>query len=144
MRKLKRRFLIATVVGSLIAGPLALSGAASHGHPRLKQGPSCGGKWSTDASCTFRYQGGQPYLAASATGTPTQDLGGATVRLEARSHVTGERRVILSCVAPAAGGCSSGGSYDVVDDLRKGQKLFCTVNGVGRGKFECGTLIRKR
>lgn len=137
-----RFLLLGVALSALVAGPVAPA-SADHGHATFKQGPACGGKWKAPESCSFRYAGGQIYVGANARGTVTE-AGGATVRLEARSRVTGERRVLLSCTTPANGGCGAGGTYDMVETLRKGQKLFCIVDGVGRGNYECGTTIRKR
>lgn len=126
----------------LIVGSAAVPNAAAH-ESRYVQGPHCGGDYRDSASCSFRYGGGQLYLGGSVRGTGAPE-GAVMIRLEARSRVTGRRYVVLSCATPASGGCSAGGSYETVEHVRRGQRLFCIVVGHGRGEYECGTLERRR
>lgn len=137
-----RRLLTTMILTSLLALPMAGPALATHSHAKRVQGPACGGRFVNDDRCSFRYRGGQLYLAGSVSGSglPT---GLATIRLEAKSRVTGERRVLLSCTTPASGGCAAAGSYDAIEHVRKGQRLFCFVEGAGRGDYECGTVIKK-
>lgn len=137
-----RGAITATILAGLLALPMAGPAAADHDHDKRVQGPHCGGNFSTADRCSFRYKGGQLYLGGSVSGMglPT---GIASIRLEAVSRVTGQRHVLLSCTTPASGGCSAGGNYETVE-LRKGQSLFCIVEGVGRGDYECGTIIKRR
>ncbi|MDQ4148383.1 MAG: hypothetical protein M3164_00050 [Actinomycetota bacterium] len=129
---------------SMVMMSFMLAGQASaHHEPKWVQGPSCGGRFVNQSDCSFRFQGGQLYVGASVRGAVDQPEGGATVRLEAVSRTTGQRRVLLSCVTPGAGACAAGGSYDFTEKLRRGQRLFCTVEGVGRGRYECGTMLKQ-
>jgi hypothetical protein len=139
MKKVLTAAILAT---SLLALPLGGQANANHPHKKTVKGPHCGGRFSDSDKCSFRYQGGQLYVSGSVRGfgLPT---GAATIRLEAVSRITGTRRVLLSCTTPASGGCAAGGSYDALDHVRKGQKLFCIVEGLGRGDYECGTLLRR-
>lgn len=135
-----RRLVIGLTLGLLVVATVPAALAEQQGK---RQGPHCGSRFKDTESCSFRYRGGQLYLGGSVhgAGAPT---GAAAIRLEARSHVTGERNVLLSCVTPASGGCAAGGSYETVEHLQKGQRLFCIVEGHGRGDYECGTLIHRR
>ncbi len=101
--------------------------------------PRCGGEFRDAARCSFRYRGGQLYLGGNVRGDGSPE-GAAVIRLEARSHVTGKRHVLLSCATPGSGACGAGGSYETVEHLRKGQRLFCIVEGHGRGAYECGSV----
>lgn len=138
---MKRNWTIAAVVVGLIVLP-NIHASAEHGHRKPVQGPHCGEKFRDSADCSFRYEGGQLYLGGSVRGSGAS-AGAATIRLEARSRLTGHRNVLLSCTTPASGGCSAGGSYETIEHLRRGQKLFCIVEGHGRGDYECGTLRRR-
>lgn len=137
-----RRLLTATVLASLLALPLGGQAIANHPHDKPVQGPNCGGKFTNADECSFRYKGGQLYLGGSIRGRAPH-ASTATIRLEARSRITGARYLLLSCTY-AGGGCAAGGSYETLEHVEKGQKLFCTVEGIGRGIYECGTLIKKR
>ncbi len=139
---MKRFLTTATLLTAVMSVMLAGQAAAHHG-PKLVQGPSCGDKFVNQDDCSFRFQGGQLYLGGSVRGAVDQPEGGATIRLEAVSRITGERRVLLSCVTPGSGACAAGGSYDSIEKPRKGQRLFCIVEGVGRGRYECGTMVKK-
>jgi len=123
--------------------PGAGSASAQDMGTREVQGPHCGGRFVNSDNCSFRYEGGQLYLGGNVRGAGAPE-GGAAIRLEARSHITGERYVLLSCVTPASGGCSAGGSYEAIEHLERGQRLFCIVEGAGRGRYECGTIKRSR
>jgi len=138
-----KKLLTAAILASLLALPLAPQASANHPHRKPVKGPHCGGRFTDSEDCSFRFKGGQLYVGGSVRGfgLPT---GAATIRLEAVSRITGRRRVLLSCTTPASGGCAAGGSYETLEHIRRGQKLFCTVEGVGRGDYECGTLIKKR
>jgi hypothetical protein len=138
---MKKIVISAMLLLTLLAGT-AGQALANHDHPRIVKGANCGGQFKNADACSFRYQGGQLYLGGSVRGSGLP-AGFATIRLEANSHVTGERRILLSCTT-ASGGCAAGGSYDSIEHIRKGQKIFCIVEGVGRGNYECGTLLRKR
>lgn len=137
-----RRILTTVMLASLLGLPRA-NASANHSHPRSEQGPRCGGKYVNDEGCSFRFKGGQLYVSASARGMglPT---GMATIRLEAVSQITGQRRVLLTCTTTASGACSAGGSFDTFERPRKGQRLFCRVEGVGRGLYECGSIVKKQ
>ena len=138
---MKRILATVTALAALMAFPAGPAGA-THDHVEPVQGPSCESKWRTPGeTCTFRYQGGRLYVGASARGTAAGVAGGATVRLEARSRITGERRVLLSCTTSASGGCGASGNFDTVERPQRGQRLFCVVEGVGRGSYECGTIF---
>ncbi|MDQ3646853.1 MAG: hypothetical protein M3345_07970 [Actinomycetota bacterium] len=106
------------------------------------QGPHCEGEFPRSDSCSFRYEGGQLYVGASVRGTSAPE-GGAAVRLEARSSITGQRYLLLACATPGAGACAAGGSFPALEHLRKGQRLYCSVEGHGRGNYECGTITRR-
>ena len=133
-----KRTMTAALVALLLAVP-ALPSAVAGGRPGRAQGPHCGGEFRDSASCSFRYRGGQLYVNGSveAAGNPE---GAALIRLEARSRVTGTRSVLLACATPGSGACGAGGTV-AVEDLREGQRLFCIVEGHGRGRYECGALI---
>ena len=137
-----RRLLTATVLAGLLALPFTGAAVAGHGHNKRVQGPACGGRFVNAERCSFPYKGGQLYLDGSVRGSGLPS-GAATIRLEVKSRLTGERRVLLSCTTPASGGCAAAGSYDTIERVRKGQKLYCLVEGAGRGNYECGTLIKK-
>ncbi|MGH2735255.1 MAG: hypothetical protein ACRDKZ_06735 [Actinomycetota bacterium] len=136
-----KRIIISTLVAALL-GLVVMPAAANHSHKKTQQGPRCGTKFIHADECSFRYEGGQLYLSGTIRGRPNAPSG-ATVRLETRSQTTGTRYLLLSCTY-ASGGCAAGGRYTDIEDLRKGQKLFCTVEGYGRGIYECGTIIKKR
>lgn len=138
-----RRVVMATIAAALLALPMAGQASATHDHDKRVRGPHCGSKFSNADQCSFRYQGGQLYLSGSVRGMGLPS-GVASIRLETVSRVTGQRSVLLSCTTPASGGCSAGGSYETVEHIRKGQRLFCIVEGVGRGDYECGTIVKKR
>lgn len=135
-----KRIMWLILLVSLLALPTAHANAPGGGDQRV-QGPHCGGRFRDSNDCSFRFRGGQLYLGGSVDGAGRPE-GAAAFRLEARSHLTGHRYVVLSCATPASGGCSAGGSYETVERLRRGQRLFCIVEGKGRGVYECGTLIR--
>ncbi len=143
MRRTMTKLLLVGAAGVMVAGMFAAPAGAGHEHPKFKQGPNCGSKWTENEDCSFTYEGGQLYVGASSTGTVVREAAGANVRLEARSRITGKRRVLLSCTIASTGACSTGGSFDVAEDLRRGQKLFCILDGVGRGNYECGTILRR-
>lgn len=133
---------MAVILASLLAIPLGGSAIANHPHDKRVQGPNCGGKFVNADECSFRYKGGQLYLGGSIRGqVPSSST--ATIRLEARSRTTGARYLLLSCTY-AGGGCGAGGSFQTIERPKKGQQLYCTVEGIGRGIYECGTLIKKR
>ena len=139
---MKKLAVIATM--SLLLGLGAIPPAgASHGHPKYVQGPSCGDRFVDSDSCSFVYRGGQLYLGGS-VGGPEDLAAGAAIRLETRSHITGKRYVLLSCVTAASGACSAGGSFETLEHVERGQRLFCSVEGHGRGDYECGTIKRDR
>ena len=139
---MKRFFTTAILLTTVMSLTLAGQASAHHGQ-KWVQGPNCGGKFVNQSDCSFRFQGGQLYVGGSVRGAVDQPEGGATIRLEAVSPTTGQRKVLLSCVTPGAGGCAAGGSYDIAEKLRKGQRLFCIVEGVGRGRYECGTMVKQ-
>ena len=139
---MKRFLTMATLLTTVVSLMLAGQAAAHHG-PKWVQGPNCGGKFVNQNDCSFRFQGGQLYLGGSVRGAVDQPEGGATIRLEAVSPTTGERKVLLSCVTPGSGGCAAGGNFDLTEKLRKGQRLFCIVEGIGRGRYECGTMVKQ-
>lgn len=135
-----KRFIITSVILAVL-GLIAVPQVGASGGSKRVRGPHCGQRFTNADECSFRYQGGQLYVGGSIRGVPPR-TGTATIRLEARSRVTGARYLLLSCTY-AGGGCSAGGQYHDVEDLRKGQKLICTVEGVGRGLYECGTIIKR-
>ena len=116
----------------------AAPAATAKDDPRPARKSRCGGGFRNADTCSFRYRGGQLYLGGSVRGAGVPEAA-ATIRLEAVHHVTGERYVLLSCATPGAGACAAGGSYDVTDGLRRGQRLFCIVEGHGRGRYQCGS-----
>lgn len=126
----------------LLLAPVAIPAALAEDGPRRVRGPRCGGTFRDSDACSFRYRGGQLYLGGSVRGAGAPEAA-TTIRLEARSHVTGKRYVLLSCVTPGAGACAAGGSYETVEHVRKGQRLFCIVEGHGKGEYGCGTWRRR-
>lgn len=127
------------------ASVVALSGVPAAGADASRarvRGPHCGGKFINAEECSFRYRGGQLYLSGSVRGNGIPS-GAATIRLETRNRTTGTRYLLLACATPSSGACAAAGSVDV-EELKRGQKLICTVEGHGRGDFECGTLIKRR
>ena len=131
-----RRILLAVAIGTMLTSALPANIAAAD---HVKPAPSCGGKFTDSGNCSFKYRGGDFYVGASVIGSGTPE-GGAVVRLEAVSSITGHRRVLLSCATPGSGACAAGGSYDHIEPVKRGQKLFCIVEGLGRGNYECGTI----
>jgi|GEM_PF-5963147 hypothetical protein len=138
-----KKLLTAAILASMLALPLGTPARANHPHQKFVKGPHCGGRFTDSDDCSFRFKGGQLYVGGSVRGFGLPS-GAATIRLEAVSRITGKRRVLLSCTTPASGGCAAGGSYETLEHVRKGQKLFCIVDGLGRGEYECGTMIKKR
>lgn len=136
-----RRTFMLTMMAVLLALPMAGQAAAGHPHDKRVKGPNCGDKFINADECSFRYEGGQLYLGGSIRG-PVPSSSTATIRLEARSRITGTRYLLLSCTY-VGGGCSAGGSYGTFEDLKRGQRLYCTAEGAGRGIYDCGTLIKK-
>ncbi len=134
-----RRILLAVAIGTMLSSVLPANLAVADHEKGSKQGSRCGGRFTNSDSCSFRYKGGDFYVGASVVGSGTPE-GGAAVRLEAVSSITGHRRVLLSCVTPGSGACAAGGSYDHLEPVKRGQKLFCIVEGAGRGRYECGTI----
>ncbi len=137
---MKRILMTVTILIGL--GAIVMPGTAAGDERGRVRGPHCGGKFVDSSDCSFRYRGGQLYVGAMVRGSGVPS-GGAVIRLEAVSSITGHRRVLLSCVTPASGACAAGGSYDVVEHLERGQRLFCLVDGHGRGTYECGTLLSR-
>jgi hypothetical protein len=130
------------LIGAVIVALLALPGAeAVAGGRKVEQGPRCGSRFVDADRCSFRYRGGQLYLGGYVSGGAA-GTGGVVIRLEARIHSTQQRKILLACATAANGACSAGGRLDV-ERLRKGQRLFCVVEGAGRGEYECGTLVRR-
>ncbi|MFN2388675.1 MAG: hypothetical protein ABR575_03585 [Actinomycetota bacterium] len=137
-----KRHLIGMILSTLMATSMASPAIANHPHDKRVQGPNCGGKFKNAAECSFKYEGGQLYLGGSIRGQAPSSAA-ATIRLEARSQITGLRYLLLSCTY-AGGGCAAGGSYETLEHVKKGQQLYCTAEGLGLGIYECGTLVRKR
>lgn len=136
-----KKALIAALLALTVAAGVA-SVALAHEGRRWARGPHCGGAFSDSATCSFRYAGGQLYLGGNVVGAGLPE-GAAAISLEGLDPVTGARYVLLSCVTPGSGACAAGGSYDVLEHLRKGDKLFCVVEGLGAGNYECGTMRRR-
>lgn len=124
------------LLASTVAAGAAPAALANEGR-RWVQGPHCGGPFVDSDACSFRYRGGRLYLGGSVAGE-----GAAAIRLEAADPVTGARYVVLSCVTPGSGACAAGGSYDVLEHLEKGDRLYCVVEGLGAGDYACGTSRR--
>lgn len=134
------------VVGSLaisMLGLLLIPVARADRAPRENAKPRhCGDKFVDRDDCAFRYQGGELSVFGSIRGRPDSPSGG-TVRLETRNRETGARYVLISCTY-ASGGCAAAGTYAEIEELERGQKLICTIDGFGRGLYECGTSVRSR
>ena len=138
-----RRVIISLIAAaSLVA--VGLNPAVAEGEERRRvRGRHCGDNFRNRDNCSFRYKGGLLYVGGSVRGSGTPS-GVATIRLEANSRRTGQRRVLLSCTTPASGSCTAAGTYETSERLRDGQRLFCIVDGSGRGEYECGTMVKHR
>jgi hypothetical protein len=134
-----RRIILAAAIGAVLTSALPATTAVADHVRKPVQAQRCGGKFTNSDNCSFRYKGGDFYVGASVIGSGTPE-GGAMVRLEAVSSITGHRRILLSCTTPGSGACAAGGSYDQLEPVKRDQKLFCIVEGVGRGNYECGTI----
>lgn len=138
-----RRIIISLIATSSLFA-VAFNPAVAEGEERRRvRGRYCGDNFRNKDDCSFRYKGGRLYVGGSIAGNGTPS-GVTTIRLETNSRRSGQRRVLLSCTTPASGSCTAAGTYETSERLRDGQRLFCIVDGSGRGEYECGTMVRHR
>ena len=115
-----KRFLACPAIAIMII-------AMSFGSARADGGSGCTGyDWSSDAVCTFEYQG--PTLVVGMYGT-------GTVSIEVDSAIPGVRQVIANCFADG-GGCVGGRGYNG-DPYPRGTRLYCHVSGTSGPKYAC-------
>lgn len=135
-----RKLLITVLAVSLFAGLLSSAVSASVDDPAKRQESSryagCEGRWERANECSFRYGGGTLFVEA-AVGQP---VGAVSVMLETKNS-QGARVVLAHCFT--LGTCVGVNDQDELEKTllgpAKGQRLFCTVEGVGGGTFACSS-----
>lgn len=97
---------------------------------------SCGGTWTSNDTCKFRYRGGGYSVSVSVL------FGAGAVQLQTKNPETGARVVLLECAAAGvSAGCGAGSTEGDTDVHPKdGQRMFCVVIGRAQaGLFSCST-----
>jgi hypothetical protein len=126
-----RRLLFVSFLVLLLLAPVPATAKAKRKNPY-----QCGGKWTAEATCTFRATGEGYGFSGWAAGP---DLTYVTVRIT-RTTATGLERVIAVCAAPGItiAGCGQvGASSDDSYPVPRGTLLTCHVQGSPSGRYLC-------